>query len=323
MAADLMTPPPLDVAILRFHYRCAATLTLPRWTGATLRGGLGRALKQTFCDRPCLEGLACTRASACPYARLFAPDQADAPAATLHGLRDLPRPYVVRPPLDAKTTFAPNDRLVFDLVLLGEAIEYWSHLISTFTHLGRMGLGVDRQPVALVQVESVHPITAATSVVMQDGTLHAPLVGCPSASVYAIAQHLPTTLTLGLLTPMRVKHAGRLAEQLDCHVVVRALLRRISQLSLYFGSGAWDVPFKQLIALAEEVSLQHSATHWVDWGRTSGATGQHMQLGGLVGSVTYANVPLPLRALLALGSLTHGGKATVFGHGWYRLRPSA
>ena len=322
MSDPLMTPPPLDVAILRFHYRCQTALQLPRWKGATLRGGLGRALKQTFCDRPCLEGLACTRASACPYARLFAPDQADAPAATLHGLRDLPRPYVVRPPLDAKTTFAPNDRLVFDLVLLGEAIEYWSHLISTFTQLGRMGLGTDHQPVALTRVESVHPITAATSLVMQDGTLHEPLVGCPSASIYAIAQHLPTTLTLGLLTPMRVKHAGRLAERLDCHVLVRALLRRLSQLSLHFGAGAWDVPFKELIALAEGVTLLESATHWVEWGRTSGATGQHMQLGGLVGSVTYADVPLPIRALLALGSLAHGGKTTVFGHGWDRLRPS-
>jgi CRISPR/Cas system endoribonuclease Cas6 (RAMP superfamily) len=43
-------------------------------------------------------------------------------------------------------------------------------------------------------------------------------------------------------------------------------------------------------------------------------------LGGLTGEVEYADVPGDLAALLALGELTHVGKATVFGFGRYERR---
>ena len=44
-----------------------------------------------------------------------------------------------------------------------------------------------------------------------------------------------------------------------------------------------------------------------------------LKMGGVVGSVTYAGDLAPFRPLLALGMLTHVGKGTVFGNGWYTM----
>ncbi len=319
MLPEILPPPPLTLLLLRLTYQAAEPLVLPRWKGALLRGGLGRALKAALCDPACREGRPCSRAANCAYRAVFAPE-AEEGASDLQGLRDAPRPYAVLPPLGDQTHYAPGDRLVFDLMLAGRAQTYLPHILFAFETLGAQGLGLRRGRAVLVAATSYSPLTGRHAPLLVDGVLQNQWITVSGADLVAAAQALPPQITLQFITPLRMKYNGQLVTSAECHVLVRTALRRISTLCTTFGTGAWPLPFSAVIAAAQAVPRVQSHTQWVDWSRTSGATGQHMTLGGLVGQATYQDVPPLVRLVLLTGALTHIGKAVVFGHGAYRMQ---
>lgn len=317
----MLPPLPLSLLRLRLTLRVEETMTLPRWKGALLRGGLGRALRQALCDPTCPAPDQCIQATACPYRMLFAPD-GEGGQSDLHGLRDVPRPYAVQPPLDPQTQYAPGDTLTFGFILAGKATAYVPHILRAFEALGQMGLGLGQGKARLIAMESLDPLSGAALPLLADGTLQNQVLTTTGAQILAAALQLPPTLTLRFLTPMRLKYDGQIATLPECHILVRTALRRLSQLCIFFGDGPWEVAFADAIAQAQQVRLRTCHTTMVDWGRTSGATGQHMNLSGFVGSADYANVAPEVRTILLAGSLVHIGKASVFGHGAYVVQPA-
>ncbi len=314
----MIPAPPLTLLTLRLHLRADEALTLPRWKGALLRGGLGRALRQALCDPACPAPTACPHAETCAYRSVFAPDGEDG-HSELHGIRDVPRPYAVQPPLGPQTDYAPGDTLMFGVVLAGTARTYLPQIIRAFELLGQMGLGLGRGRMTLTSVASVDPLSGAELPLLQSGVLYNQLLTTNGTQILAAADHLPAALTLRFLTPMRLKYESRFAETPECHILVRAALRRVSQLCAHFGEAPWTAPFGQIIEEAQHARLRACRTQWVDWSRLSGATGRHMNLGGFVGSATYEGVTPAVRTTLLAGSLVHIGKAGVFGHGTYTV----
>ncbi len=317
----MIPAPPLTLLTLQLHLRADAALTLPRWKGALLRGGLGRALRQALCDPACPAPTTCPHVETCAYRSVFAPDDEDR-HSDLQGIRDVPRPYAVQPPLGPQTDYIPGDTLMFGVVLAGTARTYLPHIIRAFELLGQMGLGLGRGRMTLTTVASTDPLTGTTLPLLEGGVLYNQLLTTNGTQILAAADHLPAALTLRFLTPMRLKYEGRFAETPECHILVRAALRRVSQLCAHFGDAPWTAPFGQIIEEAQRVRLRAWRMHWVDWSRLSGATGQRMNLGGFVGSATYEDVSPAVRATLLAGSLVHIGKAGVFGHGAYTVHGS-
>ncbi|MDQ2805478.1 MAG: CRISPR system precrRNA processing endoribonuclease RAMP protein Cas6 [Chloroflexota bacterium] len=311
---------PLTLITLRLVLQAEEAMTLPRWKGSLLHGGLGRALKSALCNSVCVAGGRCPRADLCPYRAVFAPD-AEEGRSDLRGLRDSPRPYAIQPPLEAKTAYQVGDCLPFQLLLAGHASEYLPQLIHAFTTLGEAGLGLDRGRAALTSVVTYDPLNGRSLPLLKDGVLQNQVLTITGADLAAAATTLPSTLTLHFRTPMRIKHEGRFAPLPECHILVRSALRRLSALATYFGTAAWNIPFKEVIEQAQAVRLRTCHTQWVDWSRTSAATGQHMNWGGFVGNATYEAVPAPVRLVLLAGSLVQIGKAVVFGHGAYHITP--
>ncbi len=81
----------------------------------------------------------------------------------------------------------------------------------------------------------------------------------------------PQLLTLNFLTPTRIVYDSHLTIDLEFHVLIRQLLRRISLLS-YFHCGidtsAWD--FKGIIEKSKEVIAKQRNLKWHDWAMKSG-----------------------------------------------------
>ena len=73
------------------------------------------------------------------------------------------------------------------------------------------------------------------------------------------------------------------------------------------------------MAAAERVETVRARAGWVDWKRYSRRQRRKMNLGGVVGEMTYRGDLEPFWPLLLLGQLVHVGKATVFGNGQYEL----
>jgi len=158
----------LSLLHLRLHLVPEAELRLPAYNkGNALRGGFGSAFRKLVCVDLYWECDACTLRFACPYTKVFNPFiPPDAPQFS--GNQNIPRPFVFRPPLSLQTAYTAGKPLVFDLVIVGQAIDYLPYFIVAFRELGVSGFGLNRAHVHLARVESLDHNGTATLV--YDGT---------------------------------------------------------------------------------------------------------------------------------------------------------
>lgn len=128
----------------------------------------------------------------------------------------------------------------------------------------------------------------------------------------------PKRLTLNFLTPTRIAYDGRLGLNLEFHILVRNLLRRLSLLSYFHGSGkTLDLNFKGIIEKAKDVKVTDRRLGWYDWERYSGRQEQRINMGGFVGETTFEGDLAPFLPFVKAGEVVHVGKGTVFGLGRY------
>lgn len=317
-SARQITPPEgLDFAVHRFTIEAIDAMDLAGWGGNALRGGFGAAFRATACmtgDRnACRER--CALGNTCPYGYLFEtrlPD--DAPV--LRSIDDVPRPFVLEPP-PGDALYPPGSRLTFGLALFGRAVDFLTYFVMAFQHLGEMGLGRNRARYTLSRVDGVHPWTGAEVLLYEEGRLYDAELRLTVGDVFARAGALPPDrLTVRFVTPARLRHEGKTVRgQVPFHVLVRALLRRVSSLAAFHGAGVWQTDYRGWAEGARAVTIAAADLRWDERERYSRRQGRRMELGGVIGAATYAGDLAPYRPLLALGELTHVGKATVFGNG--------
>ena len=127
------------------------------------------------------------------------------------------------------------------------------------------------------------------------------------------------TITISLLTPLRLRFDGHITDKIEFHVLIRNLLRRISSLSYFHCGEKFQVDFKGLIERATLVKQAASDIHWYDWKRYSTRQEEWMSLGGVTGAVSYEGDISDFMLLLRLGEYVHVGKGTSFGLGKYKI----
>lgn len=326
----------LDLPILRARVtlRLLDATTLPPYKGAMLRGGFGYAFQRSSCPQPCWgHSDACTVGALCPYRWIFETPHPPS-VAQLHDLQDIPRPFVIEPPLDHKRQYAAGDALEFGLVLIGRAIDHLPYFLFSFEQLGRMGLGREQACARLERVEALRPWEPTGLVVYQDGRVTTEAARLrdandtyiyDAATIVARATQLPSDLRMTLTTPLRVKARGTFMEMFDLGAITQAACWRLNALATFHGGGPWLVDHRALAEQARSVAVEQPRVQWVDWERTSTRESQSrsMKLGGIIGDSVLHNVPQDVCAVLLAGSLVHVGKAAVFGHGGYALVPAA
>lgn len=311
--------PPLAIMRARLTYRLLEATTLPPYKGALLRGGFGYAFQRAACAAPCWQRTeSCSAELLCPYRWVFeTPHPPDVPQ--LHDLQDVPRPFVIEPPLDHKRSYAAGETLEFGLILIGRGIDFLPYFLYGFEQLGRNGLGRHLAKARLERVEALKPFGPVGVPIYQDGRLLSaqdlPLLNLADLITHAAV--LPTDLRMELSTPLRVKVRGSFIEALDLGAIVQAACWRIGALSVFHGAGLWEADYRPTVIEARAVPIDQAAIHWVDWERTStgGTQPRPMKLGGIIGSATLRAVPVAVRAALLAASVLHVGKACVFGHG--------
>lgn len=122
-------------------------------------------------------------------------------------------------------------------------------------------------------------------------------------------------LKLNMITPLRIKFENHLKADLPFHVLVRAMLRRISSLYNFYGDGEPSLDYRGLVKKAKEVKIVDEDLSWFDWRRYSFRQDKAMLMGGMVGSVTYEGNIGEYMPLIDFCSEVHLGKQTSFGLG--------
>lgn len=287
---------------------------LPGYLGSTLRGAFGTALKTSMCGNLARDCGQCRIAERCLYAKTFEP-KISVGNSSARGIEP-PSPYVVEPPEGPLARIGKGETLVFTLLLFGEANSHLPFFLNAFEVMGRRGIG--RRSAgpggALFALSGVEQGRRENLYDPDTGRL----IREPVESRLEIPpapSNTPGTLSLALQTPLRLKFQSHLQDTLPFHVLVRAALRRVSSVLAAHGEGAPELEYGRLVAEAEAVPILSSHLRWLDWERYSNRQKRHMLLGGMVGTISYGNVPGDYLPILEAARLLHIGKQSTFGLG--------
>ena len=307
----------------------AEGLILPPYKGSTLRGGFGKAFQQVVCSQRDKECRRCLLQNTCPYSYIF--ETAPPPGGQiLRKYENIPRPFVLEPHLETKTFYRPGDKLAFQLVLLGKAINYLPYFIVVFRELGQMGIGKGRKEYQLDTVKAVNLRTGEKPVIYHGAegmvtNLDVTIAGneLVETSEFVFPEDKPTYLTIRFLTMTRLKYEQEYTAVPEFHIIIRNLLRRLSSISYFHHGTELQLDFQGLIQKAREVRLVSHQTRWEGWERYSSRQDARMNLGGIVGEAIYEGNWIEFWPLLKLAEQVHVGKGAVFGLGKVALVPGA
>jgi len=244
-----------------FFLRPETYLSLPDFKGKTLRGGFGYAFKKIVCfsrvKKDCGE---CFLSDKCVYSLLFEGNFEG--EKKWEGVKEVPKPFIIEPPVSDKKVYNSSEILKFNLVLIGKAINYFPYFFLAFSHLGEIGIGKDRKKFKIEKVEQIYPEERKIYEMGNDYIEKVePGYYNPSKSETTEVKRI----NFNFLSPVRIKCNGRYISILEFHHLIRNLTRRISMLSFFWCNGNETFERKQLIEESKKVKIKRCNLRWVDY----------------------------------------------------------
>ena len=299
----------------QFLCRLENKAILPFFKGSTFRGLFGHALKKVVCALKRQECEECLLKERCVYSLAFETHLTTQP---LEGSRisSPPHPFVIEPPLTSETNFPKGSAFDFNLLLFGEMNNSLPYFIYAIDQMGKIGIGKringKRGRFLLKEVKSGNRIIYSDTDQKLDSTETYEILPFLESENYSDNNF---SIRIIIDTPLRIKFENRLKADLPFHVLVRAMLRRVSSLYSCYGDGEPSLDYRGLVKRAETVQIVSEDLKWFDWRRYSQRQDQAMFMGGMTGSITYEGKIGEYMPLIDFCSKVHLGKQTAFGLG--------
>jgi hypothetical protein len=284
-----------DLYSFRLHFSARDRIHFPEGgAGNVLRGVLGAVLRKIHCVSECpgqrgRHVRECQRSSGCRYAQVFEPASLGVGPS---GMRDQPRPFVLRSAHLNGKTVATQESFWFDINLFetrspnievfAEAFAHWATLVS------------------------VKPVDADGGPV--EGAISIPLEPA------SLPQH---RLRVRFRTPTELK--GSLGKKPEFGVLFARAQDRVSTLRQLYGPGPLAVDFQAMRARAAGVRMTRCELQHVAAGRRSSRTGQVHGIGGFVGIAEYEGALGEFLPYLEAARWTGVGRQCVWGKGELRV----
>jgi len=293
--------------------------TLRGYSGTTLRGAFGFALRHVACHTRHQDCDRCLLSEHCAYSVVFE----GVPPSDRRIMRKYPRvpqPFVLLVP-DSTGAASRDERLRFGIRLFGPAAAAYPYVVQAVKTMLERGLGRDRAPFALEEVSDGQSLIYRSG----DSTLRPAIKR--SVVIEDWLGAAADTVEVTCLTPLRLKVDGRIARHLALGPLFRAVVRRARLLWAFYGDGDGEVETPgDLLDAADEAPLVFSDLRWRAIRRYSGRQKRRMAIGGLTGRARFQWPPGAAgpQGWLEVASVTHVGKATTFGFGRldYNVEPS-
>ena len=264
---------------------------LPPYLGSTLRGAIGQALLQT--DR-----------EACAF--LYENSSGDADIVQI-----IVKPYMIIPPeiCMPQTVVRQGEQLNFEILLIGEAVKYAASLIAALEQIHCFGLGARRYPFYLSEIVNRHE----QRIIWRKGqhlrsSMKAAIMPCHELTD-------ATGTVIKISTPLRIRHGGRLVENLSFQTLIRNITNRIIALTERYGGWADRKEAEMLQGLAAEVRTVKEELHLEHMKRYSNRSNGKMDVSGLMGELEYEGNLTPFVPWLDAAQKLHVGRNTTFGMG--------
>ncbi len=309
-------------------------LELDDHSGAALRGNLFESVWQRFCTNKLANTCAeCPLHTMCPVSALVAPLREERPRG-----RDVPRPYIILPPLGDARRYEPGETFAFGLTLFGTIIELLPYIVLSLNTLEASGLGRklpenrgQRGTFKIQCIESYHPITGERQALYQAGkaVTQAPTLAVTPEDIARRAATLaPKRVTLDFLTPTRLVDREQLVRSAAFRPLVLRLLERRFALEVTYGElregeemarSPHELYADDLVRLATDIVCTRDDTMWEEVQSYSNRQHRFTPISGFHGKATFSGDMAPFADLLVWGELIHVGKNVVKGNGWYKI----
>ncbi|MCC6557688.1 MAG: CRISPR system precrRNA processing endoribonuclease RAMP protein Cas6 [Polyangiaceae bacterium] len=312
----MSAPIPIPNALLvvrRYVLRAVGELDLAPYLGATIRGAVGRALRQLVCATrmPACEG--CPVRSACVYAMLH--DGYTPPGVAAGTGEHAPPPLWLRDVAPGRR-MQPGETLEFSVAAFGPAARSLPFLDEAVRGLRRSGIGRGRGVVELVEVADEQRAELGALLARRADELER---GARAAG-QGVRVRLRTPVAIRLKGPAWAG-AGRPRPSWVERLVGGAVRRRIALERRWLELPLSDAP-RVAAAVADaagaEVLEEQVMVRRVP--RYSASEGRHVEFHGVVGALRLGGEGLP-QALpwLCAAELLSVGSGTTFGFGRVEL----
>jgi hypothetical protein len=290
------------------------------YLGSILRGGFGNILKKSICTNN--EGICkkCSLKEICIYAYIFETHRGKFQSFS-YELSEYPHPYILEPPFSINY-FEPHNRISFNLVLIGRAVELLPYFILTFKDLGKKGISIpDEDKVKRTRyiLEKVEDNFTGTEIYsLYSNYMNSNFTIKDFSSIVEDSRFYDRErLMIKFITPTRIVIENKLASNIDFPLFIRSLLRRISIISQVHCNSTLNLPYRDILQIASAVKTTDSDIFWSNWERYSTRQKKVIKLGGFLGKVTFGEGWYQFAPFIKLGEYIHIGKSTTFGLGKY------
>ena len=267
-----------------FTCRFTTQARLPGYLGSTLRGALGWALKRASCALRRQECASCLLREQCAYAWIFETERYQAGDGRTINAR--PHPFVLQPETMSAGVQQPGTKLQFSLLLFERANDFLPQLVYSVQMMGETGIGSGRRQ-GLGRFQLVKVTAGDLELFDNKDPI---LQKCADISDLRLentpASPEKKTVSIHLLTPLRLKQKNKLVRSLPFHVLIRTALRRIAALEDAYGGGEPALDYRGLVQRAEAVEIAESTLRWQELYRYSNRQKKKVSLSGLGGKVT-------------------------------------
>lgn len=319
------------VAKLNFELGAISDIRLNEFSGSSIRGIMGRGLKLSCChfgsvDQDCRS---CLASNDCCYRYVFE-TPVEQGSEIMKKYTMAPHPFVMVLPDESPGTVAANDNFSFGLTLIGHAINYVDKYIECVDRMGKIGFGAfePKGRFILKNVTSAN-YCGRKKFVYKEG------VEADSLKPYMInfsrdvlgkagsfiSKEGRGRLKVSFKTPVRIQFEENIARNIDFHMIIRSLLRRVFHLNYFHIDGEKaDIDFNHLIEAAGAIKTIANNLKPFMVTRYSNRQKRSHDFRGVTGEAVYEGDNLEMFIpLLKLGEFINVGKTTAFGMGRYEL----
>lgn len=304
---------------LRFTARARYPIRLDTYQGAErLRDALASVMLRAVCaetyrnQKPTPE-----HAAECPACWLLAYETDPGSVRRVYSLVG-PQPPIL--------SLEVGQEFHFTITLFGEGYRYLPYFILAAEAMGEVGVGPGRGKFEINAIHLVHPLKNESALILSAADRVVRPQNLPitwqDAQQVAAAFSGEGQLRLNFLSTTRLIEAEKLVKAPDFGVFFRRLLERIDQLASQHNGAPRrsEAEIAQLYALADQVRLVETNTHWVDVWAPSSRRGQRTPMGGFVGQAVYRSRHWDaLLPWLILGQGVQVGKLTAKGNGVFQI----
>ncbi len=300
---------------VKFQIEFKTETKFPLYKGSIFRGAFGKSLRDITCPIKKQKCSECILSNSCIYFSIFESRKKISEKTS----PNRPLPFILEALDMCNNHFLPRDRLSFSIILIEDAIFKLPYVVYSIINMGEMGIGYGIKDgygrFKLLSATTDDKILYSH----EDNKLYKPqhinTIGLIEQDIQDVEV---SKIKLDFLTPYRVKFRNKLVTTFDFSILIRACLRRISQLEDTYAGKEPDIDYKGLIKESQEIEATTITKKWFELKRYSFRQHREMKLGGLVGSVLYRGNLKKFLPILRYCEVMHVGKQTSFGFGKFK-----